>query len=95
MALSAEALAERVDVARIAEAFERSGRTAAEVAEGIGMTKRVGAGRALRVQGDSTRLLRLLGLKPNSGHTTSTTIDYDLAIAVVRELCVDPRDVGL
>lgn len=46
---------------------------------------------------DSTNLKRMLGLRPHSGSTkmVGKNIKYDMAVRIVREIGIDPVDVGL
>ena len=79
------------------EAYERSGLPANEVALRIGMTRK----RRGRAEGDSTSLLRLLGLAPDvsrgyrSFRPRDGDIDYDLGVRLARALDVDPVDLGV
>lgn len=93
---------DRVDVAPLRDAVQRSGVSLSELAEDLGMLRPNGTRRS-GVGGDATRLARVLGLMPHlsgSGNrSTAKTISYDQAVAIVRVLgtrcAVDPVDVGV
>ncbi len=96
----------RVDNAPLREAFEASGRSAASVAKQIGWTEACADHRGQRVaawrRGDSSRLRRALGLRPdhtthNGRHYVNTrkTTSIDTALLIADALGLDPVDVGI
>lgn len=82
----------RVNNAELREAFLNSPFNAGQVAKSCGWLKD-------GVTGDSSRVLRPLGLKAyKNGQgmtTTNRNIDYDNALKIAEALGLDPVDVGL
>lgn len=85
----------RVPRAPFVEAYERSGLPPSEVAKRLGW---INSGTGM---GDSTRVLRALGLRPDSAHGYKSFrprhgyLSYDLGVRLARALDVDPVDVGV
>ena len=83
-------MSDRIDNAKLREAVERSGLSAAEICRRAGHTY---------VSPDTSRLRRSLGLVTwNSGDgraTVTKTIDYDLAVKIAEAIHVAPVDVDL
>lgn len=83
----------RVPRAPFVEAYERSGLPPSEVAKRLGW---INSGTGM---GDSTRVLRALGLRPD-GRNRPTRLrngymDYELGVKLCRALDADPVDLGV
>jgi hypothetical protein len=78
-----------VPTAVLAEAFDRSGLTLAEVARGIGYVS--------RGKGDSSAVRRLMGRAAvyDCGNTVRLRVTWDVAERFVLACGIDPVDVGL
>lgn len=88
----------RVQTAALRDAFKRSGKTYTEACRALGWERRQGA--AGRCQAETTRFKRAIGLVPQGTRRgrpgkASTTINYDLAVDIIRALDFDPVDFGL
>ncbi len=71
------------------EAFLRSGRTYGHVCREIGWVSQ------RQPHGDTTRLARALGIRPESGRRVYRThVRYETATIIARALDLDPVDVG-
>lgn len=91
---------DRVTVAPLAEAFQRSGLTLGYVCRHLGWTRPYpdypNGGKP-----DTTRLARALGLAPMWNPRTrrfdilAQGVNYDLAVRIADAIGVDPVDVGL
>lgn len=89
---------DRVPVALIREAFQRSGLTLSELAKEAGLMSRDGN----RMKPDTSRVARMLGLtfqQSGTGHCyVASFIRHDTAAKIVRAMGLDPvdfRDIGL
>jgi hypothetical protein len=83
----------RIDNSDLREAFVHCGRSAYAVAIDLGWHPAPG-----RSGGDSSRLLRALGLRPVVGprgtRHVCRMIDADIAVRIAEAIGLDPRDVG-
>lgn len=83
-----------IDLAPLREAFQRSGKSPADVARELGWTTHKG-------DADGPRVKRALGLRPyTAGGRPGETFmrkrcSYDTAVRLAEAIGVDPADVGL
>ena len=84
-----------VPVDALQEAFRRSEKSAADLARALGMI------RPDQESADTSRILRLLGLRSpgfradRKPSPPKRTIDYDMAVRIANALGVDPTEVGV
>lgn len=99
MAVAQQAQGERlVSNVKLRKAFRESGQLAGDVAFNAGVTRtyrrgRPGSGR--RIRGDSTTLLRELGIKKTVGGYKKTKIPMERALKYAEAMGLFPVDIGL
>lgn len=78
---------------RFLELGEREGLTAAQLGARLGWfnNRRADQGE----YGDTTRVLRALGLRPEAGGEARRFVQYETAVVLARALDLDPVDVGI
>jgi hypothetical protein len=88
-----------IDITALRDAFKASGKTAADVARGMGWTCKISPrGKPARRVADGPRALRAMGCKPyhdRNGPRTKRTCSYEMAVRLAEAIGVDPVDVGL
>lgn len=91
-----------VDLAPLREAFEVSGRSAADVARAMGWfcTNKFGGRGKPQTVADGPRVRRALGLRPEqtkAGYPPALRqrCSYEMAVRLAHAIGVDPHEVGL
>lgn len=99
MAYVAPTRADRVPVEILQEALR--GRELGEIAFEMGWKRPIGRAKDTtgKPYGDGSRLKRTLGLRPSYWYkgkaSCAATVDYKLAVQIIRAAGIDPVDVGI